>query len=188
MSRFSALFFVGLFCCSSVHVAAEDLKSGLQEGDRCVPFHVQDVTGPRKGKSLCYACAFAKHSVINIHTTKLTEELLAVIKGVDEMVSSAAQIKGDSKHAFVVYLTEDIEAATTDLEAIAKKYELTNVPLTIYDELTGPPPYKLSKEAEVTIMMWADQKVSKNLAFANKELDEAAVKKILEIAKSHLGK
>ncbi len=63
-----------------------------------------------------------------------------------------------------------------------KQSLLENVPLTIYDELTGPPPYKLSKEAEVTIMMWADQKVSKNMAFTN------AVKKTLKLAKSHLEK
>jgi hypothetical protein len=34
--------------------AAEPVKSGLQPGDRTTPFDVQDITGPNKGKSLCY--------------------------------------------------------------------------------------------------------------------------------------
>lgn len=34
--------------------AAEALKSGLQSGDRTTPFQTRDITGPNKGKSLCY--------------------------------------------------------------------------------------------------------------------------------------
>ena len=59
------------------------LKSGLQPGDKTFAFHVQDVTGPRAGKTLCYACAFGKHSVINIQTKKLDDELLAFLKHLD---------------------------------------------------------------------------------------------------------
>jgi len=35
-------------------VVAADLKSGLQVGDSAGAFNVKDVTGPNKGKSLCY--------------------------------------------------------------------------------------------------------------------------------------
>jgi hypothetical protein len=35
-------------------VVAADLQSGLQIGDACGPFNVKDITGPNKGKSLCY--------------------------------------------------------------------------------------------------------------------------------------
>jgi hypothetical protein len=31
-----------------------DLKSGLQPGDSAGAFNVKDITGPQKGKSLCY--------------------------------------------------------------------------------------------------------------------------------------
>ena len=34
--------------------AAEPVESGLKAGDRTTPFDVQDITGPNKGKSLCY--------------------------------------------------------------------------------------------------------------------------------------
>lgn len=33
---------------------APGLKSGLQVGEHAGPFNVQDITGPNKGKSLCY--------------------------------------------------------------------------------------------------------------------------------------
>jgi hypothetical protein len=34
--------------------AGERLKSGPQAGERTTAFDVQDVTGPNKGKTLCY--------------------------------------------------------------------------------------------------------------------------------------
>jgi hypothetical protein len=35
-------------------VVAGELKSGLQVGDSAGAFNVKDITGPNKGKSLCY--------------------------------------------------------------------------------------------------------------------------------------
>ena len=166
--------------------AIRAIKSGLQPGDKTFAFHVQDVSGPRAGKTLCYACAFGKHSVINIQTKKLDDNLLALVKELDSLVDPAAKIKGDSKHAFVVYLTEDPEAAEKELAAAAKKLNLQNIPLTIYDELTGPRPYKLSKDAEVTVMMWADAKVRTNHAFPAGGLAKADVTSVLKSAKKHL--
>ena len=34
--------------------AAASLKSGLEPGEGTSPFQVRDITGPNKGKSLCY--------------------------------------------------------------------------------------------------------------------------------------
>ena len=40
--------------CAATIVNAGDLTSGLQVGDSAGAFNVKDVTGPRKGTSLCY--------------------------------------------------------------------------------------------------------------------------------------
>ena len=37
-----------------VLVAATAGETGLQVGDSCTPFDVHDITGPNRGKSLCY--------------------------------------------------------------------------------------------------------------------------------------
>jgi hypothetical protein len=39
---------------AAVALAGDGLKSGPQPGDRTGAFDVQDVTGPNKGKTLCY--------------------------------------------------------------------------------------------------------------------------------------
>ena len=43
-----------LVALMSTIVMAADVESGLQVGDSAGAFNVKDITGPRKGKSLCY--------------------------------------------------------------------------------------------------------------------------------------
>ena len=69
---------------------------------------------------------------------------------------------------------------------MAKKLELKNIPLTIYDDFAGPKPYKLSKEAETTVMMWNENKVRFNQAFADGGMEKDDVKIVLAAAKKHL--
>jgi hypothetical protein len=35
-------------------VAAEELKSGLQVGEKAPAYNIRDITGPNAGKTLCY--------------------------------------------------------------------------------------------------------------------------------------
>ncbi len=48
---FSLTALVGV---ASLAAAEKLLKSGLQPGDKTSPFDVRDITGPNKGKTLCY--------------------------------------------------------------------------------------------------------------------------------------
>ena len=46
---------VSAFVVGTVSAAdAQGPKSGLQVGERAPAFDVQDITGPNKGKTLCY--------------------------------------------------------------------------------------------------------------------------------------
>lgn len=46
---------VGLLVLATGAIAmAESIKSGLQTGEHAGAFNVKDITGPNKGKSLCY--------------------------------------------------------------------------------------------------------------------------------------
>ena len=103
------------------------------------------------------------------------------------MVDNVEDKKGnDTKHAFLVYLTDDPDTAAGELETLAEKHKIKNIPLTVFDGEAGPPRYKIAKEAEVTIMMWEGQKVKVNQVFASNALDKNGVKKVFESAKEHL--
>lgn len=80
--------------------------------------------------------------------------------------------------AFVVLLTDDPDAAEGKLQEVAVKNKIKNVPLTIFDGVTGPPSYKISKDAEVTVLMWNKHKVKANHGFAKGKFDKAAAKTV----------
>ena len=126
--------------------------------------------------------------MINIHAREITDELTSLVSQLDKLVSPAAPAgRSGNTHAFVVFLTDDPDALGPKLTEVATKAEIKNTPLTIYDGIAGHPDYKVSKDAEVTIMMWTDRKVDVNFAFGKGELDKDAIAKIVEAAKKHLG-
>jgi hypothetical protein len=52
--RVAAVLCGGLLLASAVVLAAEAVKSGPQAGEKVGAFQVFDITGPNKGKQLCY--------------------------------------------------------------------------------------------------------------------------------------
>ncbi|MFQ5810966.1 MAG: hypothetical protein ACE5JM_15215 [Armatimonadota bacterium] len=52
--RVGALLCAGVLLACAVGIAAEAVKSGLEAGQTLPAFQVLDITGPSKGKQLCY--------------------------------------------------------------------------------------------------------------------------------------
>lgn len=156
---------LGLIAAGS-SVRADDVKSGLNPGEAPPAFLVQDATGPAAGTGkLCYRCRYGGNPVVAVFTHKLDANVTSLIKQVDAQVE-----KNTDKRlkAFVVLLTDDPDKAEVQLKQIAEKNNIKNVPLTIFDGVHGPPEYKLSSEAETTVMMWVKSDVKVNYAFAGK--------------------
>ena len=125
--------------------------------------------------------------MINIQTRTITDDLASLVKKLDTMVDSVKDKKGkETKHAFLVYLTNDPDAAEKELETFAEKHQIKNIPLTVFDGEAGPPKYNIAKDAQVTIMMWKDKEVKVNHTFAAHSLDKKAVKSVLERAREHV--
>jgi hypothetical protein len=156
-------------------VIAADLKSGLEKGDSPEAFNVRDITGPNKGKTLCYRCQYGPKPVATIFTRELSEEVAALVKQLDETVGAN---KDKNMCAFVVLLTDDADAGAKQLEKLAADKKIANVPLTVYDGTAGPESYKISKDAGVTVLMWNKMRVQANHAFAPGKLTAEDVKKV----------
>lgn len=192
-SRPRLLFVFGLLatCNAALPLLAQEavpLRSGLQPGDKAGAFNVLDVTGPRKGSSLCYACAFGKHAVVCIQAREISDTLIGVIRELDALADNPASIKGDSKHAFVVYITDDPESAAMELSELARQHNIKNIPFTIFDELTGPRDYKVTPDAEVTVMMWNDTVVAVNHAAVTGAVTREFADRVLQDARTHLAR
>ena len=159
--------------------SAEDVKSGLKDGDFVAAFNVYDCTGEKKGESLCYRCRYGGRPVVSIFAREVDDKLAKLIQEVDKTVGDN---KGEQMAAFVVLLTDDPDAAEKELVALAEKHKIKNTPLTTFDGEAGPPDYKLNKDAEVTVLMWNKSKVESNHGFKSGELDDKSISTIVKEA------
>jgi uncharacterized protein YfkK (UPF0435 family) len=97
------------------------------------------------------------------------------VKELDKAVAA----NKDSKFAsFVVFLTDNREALEPKVAELAKKENITNVPLTIVEGVAGPEKYKVAKDAEVTVILYSKNEAKANFAFAKGDLNE---KKVAEV-------
>ena len=165
---------VALLVTAGLAIAAE-VKSGLDIGESTTAFNVKDITGPSKGKSLCYRCQYGAKPVAAVFTREITPEVAGLIKQIDASVGAN---KDKNLCAFVVLLTEDADAGAKQLEKLAADQKIANVPLTVFDGTAGPAPYKISKDAAVNVMMWNNSRVRVNHAFASAKLSADDVKKV----------
>ena len=115
--------------------------------------------------------------MVCIFTRTLTGKLASLVKNIDKQV---AKNEDKNMRAFLVLLTDDVDADEKKLQAFAKKHGIENVPLTVFDGIAGPPSYKIAKDAEVTVMLWRgnDKTVKANHAFRKGHLKAADVKAI----------
>jgi len=157
-------------------VRADDIKSG-PDGKIGGAFQVKAITGEKKGDTLCYICKYGaeeRPAVVVIFTQKADDNLVTVVKAVDEVQ------KNNAKLGTVVVGVSGVEAA--DFEKIQSTNKLTT-PLTIAEDKDGPAKYKLNKDAAVTVLVYKKGgAITKSFAFADTKAAAAKAKEIAEAA------
>lgn len=98
--------------------------------------------------------------MICVFARATSEPLTSLVKKIDDQIGENGKLK-----AFVVIMTKDADATSSALKTLAETSHVKHVPLTMIGEPNGPPDYELSKDADVTVLMWHKQKVVVNHAF-----------------------
>ena len=109
-----------------------------------------------------------------IFTREIDDHLTSLVKKLDAEVAKANKEKKNSTAAFIVFLTDDEDAGAKKLKELAEKENIKNVSLTV-DSVTGPPAYKVAKDAAVTVVFYKAHSVKANHAFKKGEFDSKAV-------------
>lgn len=161
---------------------AEELKSGLQAGEGIGAFTVEKCAGAaddgvKVGQKLCYRCKLGARPMVMVFSRHADDKLAKLVGELDKTVAD----KADSKLAAFVNLIGDDAA---DLKATAEKFEKSHktgkVAIVVpTDQPNGPDNYKLSKDADVTVIIAKDGKVAANHALKADKLDEKAIKAIV---------
>lgn len=169
---------LSLACCLLVGgvYAADAVKSGPQVNDDVPgPFHPLNVTGAKAGQKNCLYCQNGTSPVAVVFAREVTPAVAKLIKKLDECTAKNDECRMGS---YVVFLG-DKEGLDKDLKAMADKEKLEKIVLSI-DNPAGPGEYKISKDAEVTVLLYTKHVVKGNYAFKKGELKDGDIDAIVK--------
>lgn len=120
--------------------------------------------------------------MVCVFARKTSEPLASLVKKIDDKIGENDKLKG-----FVVLLSREGEKAADDLRKLASSAGIKHVPLTIHADPGEVPQYELSKDADVTVLMWSGHAVKVNHAFKG-DLSEKDIRTIVADIPKVLGK
>jgi hypothetical protein len=164
-----------------VAVVAAEPKSGPQAGEKVPgPFHPLNINGEDAGKKACLYCKAGDSPVIAVFARTADDATLRKLITVVE-AETAKNAKAEL-NSFVVFCSDD-EKLKGKLADLAEKAKLKNVVLAL-DSAEGPEKYNISKDADVTVLLYKDRVVTANYTFGKGKMTEKDVEKITaDIAK-----
>jgi hypothetical protein len=155
--------------------AAENLKSGPQVGSSVPgPFHPLHITWENAGQKVCLFCKNGANPVAMIFAREVSPTLTTLIKKID---AATADHQGEHMGSFVVFLKFN-EQMARQVKQLADKEGIQNTVLSL-DNPAGPQAYRVSKNAEVTVVLYTNRTVKANYAFRKGELNEKQVTQIV---------
>jgi hypothetical protein len=175
---------MSLALCAIVQ-GASPCVSGPREGQRPGPYSSVVCTGDQRGKSHCYICETEDRPAVIVFARTLSDPLAKLVVGLDRAL---AEYKKNDLRAWVTILHEDQSKIDPDVLKWAKKSSLKRIPIGVFEDIDGPPSYKLAREADVTVLLYVKQKVVVNRAFRAKELTETKIAEILKALPKITGK
>jgi hypothetical protein len=111
-----------------------------------------------------------------IFARDLSDPLASLVKKIDAATDKNSECKMGS---FVVFLNDD-ESIEKKLKDLADKEHLEKISLATMSNKAGPEPYKIAKDADVTVILYHKNKCDANYAFKKGEMTDKDVDKIVE--------
>jgi hypothetical protein len=183
MKRTIVLSLVACFAFAAMASAAS-LTSGPQKDEKVGPFTVKKVAGNKndsvpEGKELCYRCILGDRPVVMVFSRKPDEKLGRLMKEVDTVVGQNKEKK--KMAAFVNLLGDDSKSMEEVAKKLVEKSGAENIAVVVPKEQpNGPKDYKISPEAETTVLIYVKGKVVANHAFEPGKLDDKTITKIID--------
>ncbi len=159
--------------------AGEPITSGTPVGKRPGPYSFLVATGPQRGQQTCYICEqHLDNKPAAVVFARSTSDSLGKLLAKLDAAALAHKSSGCK-----VWMT--LLAQKADLDTLAKWAQtqgLKGCPVGTFEDADGPPSYKLHKDAEITVILFAKQRVVANFAFRAGELDEKGIENVLKVA------
>ncbi len=158
-------------------VAQEPLRSGLTPGLRPGPYSALVSVGPQRGQQHCFICETEDRPAVIVFARHLSAPLGKLAHHIDKAVT---EHKGAELRAWVTFLAEDHTALDAKVVQWARTHAVGNVPVAIFEDVGGPPSYRLARDADVTVLLSVRQRVVANFAFRAGELNDQRVAEVMK--------
>ena len=169
-------------------LAAPQVKSGPQPGERMLPFTSNVVSGPQRGKQYCYVCELKAEPAVLVFARSMDDPTAKLMRSLADAVRQHSKEK---LFVWFVFLGEGDTATETAMERKAYEFARQNgaasMPVSALGEPQGPPGYLISPEAQTTVLMFQNNKVKVNRAFSGKEWNARAAERVLKDLPALLG-
>lgn len=139
------------------------VNSGLKSGAPVQPFDVVDVSGPNKGKQLCYRCSYGGNPVLAAFIKPGSPNAATIISGMQGAVEKHSGLK-----TFAVVMGGPETKGQIEKLTAEKKI---SIPVTFLPQ--GPSAadvstYQINPSADNTILLWNKGKVQANFTNVDK--------------------
>ncbi|MFO0958157.1 MAG: hypothetical protein U0800_12140 [Isosphaeraceae bacterium] len=111
--------------------------------------------------------------MVCVFARKTSEPLASLVKQIDSKIGENNKLK-----SFMVLLARNGEKASSDLKKLAADGGIKSVPLTVCGDPAEVPDYELSKDADVTVVMWSNGQVKAARGYKG-ELSPENIREIL---------
>ncbi|OAI54290.1 hypothetical protein AYO44_15220 [Planctomycetaceae bacterium SCGC AG-212-F19] len=156
---------------------ADPCVSGLSPGTRPGPYSFVLSTGANRGQSQCFICETADRPAVVIFARTLNDAVGKLTAQVDKQVTAN---KAADVRAWITFLHNDQAGFDKDLVQWTQKHGLKVLPAGVFEDLDGPPSYKLKREADVTVLLFVKRKVVANFAYRAGELTDEAIGEVMK--------
>jgi hypothetical protein len=158
--------------------AEEPLVSGPKVGQRPMPYAFVLATGPNRGTSFCYICDTADKPAAIVFARSLSDPLGKLAAKLDQ---AAADAVVPGFRGWLTLLANGPQPDAEDrLAAWGRKHAVRQMPLGVFEDEVGPPAYRLSKQADVTVVLFVNQKTVATFAFRAGELTDARIGEVMK--------
>jgi len=179
------LFALCLLAGSGLAQAAEPCESGLKPGQRPGPYSSVVSTGSNRGQSHCFICETGDRPAIILFAKTPDDSLAKLAAAIDKALVTH---KDAELRSWITFLSADQSSFDPKVVDWSRKAGLKGLASGVFEDVQGPPSYKLGKDADLTILLSVKQKVVRNFAFRSGELDAKKIDEIVAAIKDILPK
>src|SRR5262249_16073487 len=152
-------------------------SSGLLPGQRPGPYSAVISTGPQRGQSYCYICETGERPAVVVFARSLSDPLAKLVQGLDKAID---ENKKPDLRAWVTFLSADQLGLDPKIVEWSRKHGIRNIPAGVFEDIAGPPSYRLARDADVTVLFFVKQKVAASFAYRAGEWNDNEVSEMMK--------